>query len=124
MFGGIKFSIKQFLRAAKNLWLFVIFHQFLFLLPAIADPFSGPAVVVKLRAVGASGKASSESNIDIDKRLADLRDRLMQLHYASYRLLASKRELVPVKKKHAIKFLNGNVLTVRPFYVDKERVGM
>ncbi|MCB0330220.1 MAG: hypothetical protein KDD70_11160 [Bdellovibrionales bacterium] len=62
--------------------------------------------------------------ISLDKRIEDLRDKLVKLHYQQYRLLAEKSAVVPVSKRRELVLSDGHRLTLRPLYANDERVGV
>lgn len=72
-----------------------------------------------LRGTGAGGE-----HHPLSPRLQDLAPKLEKLPYGSYELLAAKTETVPIAAKRIIPLSDGHQLTLRPLYVQDERIGM
>jgi len=60
----------------------------------------------------------------IDSSLADLRPKLAQLSFTSFRLLCSKQERISLMHKAVIHLPRGQSLAFRPVYMDNKRVGL
>lgn len=90
---------------------------------------NNPTVVVQVRTIKASkpkdsGEGESSTEIEIDSRLDDIRGKLGQINYLKYRLLAEDQLSVRIKRKHSMVLKDHTLLTVRPLYVEDEKVGM
>ncbi len=72
-----------------------------------------------LRGTGAGGKHEP-----LSPRLQDLAPKLAKLPYGSFELVAAKTETVPIATKRVIPLSDGHKLTLRPLYVEDERIGM
>jgi hypothetical protein len=64
------------------------------------------------------------SEVVLDERLQDLQKQIQALHYTHYSLLSEKTAVVPVSKRRVLNLSDGHKLTVRPLYVNDERVGL
>jgi len=83
------------------------------------DPIlPGEAVSFAPRAKLASQEGS------FDPRLADLRSKLQRLNFRTFKFVTSERKSVPITRKEVLDVGMGDTLTVRPIYVEKDRVGM
>jgi hypothetical protein len=74
-----------------------------------------------------TGDASKEAGaaiLRIDQALKDLRPKLGQLPFSSFKLLASKEENLSLRKKEIVHLPNGQSLALRPMYMDHKRVGV
>jgi hypothetical protein len=60
----------------------------------------------------------------LDDALTDLKPQLALLPFSAFHLLSSKEEEISLKKKEIFRLPNGQTLTFRPMYLEKERVGM
>ena len=90
---------------------------------------NSPAVIVQVRTIKGSkpkehGESQSNREIEIDSRLDDIRGKLGQINFQKYRLLAEDELSVRIKRKHSMVLKDHTVLTVRPLYIDDEKVGM
>lgn len=60
----------------------------------------------------------------LEESLADLKPQLALLPFSTFHLIASKEQEISLKKKESFRLPNGQTLTFRPMYMEKERVGM
>lgn len=83
---------------------------------------------VVVRTIQASGaRPSSTPNAEaqtVEPSLVDLRPKLSLLPFSAFHLISSKEEEISLKKKESVRLPNGQTLTFRPMYMEKERVGM
>ena len=107
-------------------------------LNAFADPGKALTgnVMVHVRAVQAmdptngsddnetQAQAGSDSEIKCDRSIADLRSKLQQLSYKRFRLVDNEKRLIGLTHRETIALSGGETLTVRPLYVDRNRIGM
>jgi hypothetical protein len=102
--------------------------------PAWADEQAGDkntdtetTVSVFVRAIESTVPVSageSEADRKIDTALLDLAPKLSQLPFASFRLLASKRAQLSLRKRESILLPNGHSLAFRPVYLEGGRVAL
>jgi hypothetical protein len=64
------------------------------------------------------------SDVKMDQALKDLRPKLAQLPFSSFKLIASKEEQLSLKRKEIMHLPNGQSLALRPIYMDQKRVGV
>ena len=90
-------------------------------------------IVVRIRAIRASDKAAGEDGVEravpegalqIDSRISDISTKLKKLHFRSFKLVSSQREVVPLGKRETITLIDGNHLTIRPLTVENRRVAL
>ncbi len=85
-------------------------------------------VKVVVRTIQATGPRASSSGqtqtTSLDDSLADLKPQLTLLPFSAFHLISSKEEEISLKKKESFRLPNGQTLTFRPMYMEKERVGM
>jgi len=62
--------------------------------------------------------------LSLEESLADLKPQLALLPFSTFHLIASKEGEISLKKKESFRLPNGQTLTFRPMYMEKERVGM
>ena len=108
---------------------FVLFLSALSLSPSSEAQAMPRAVVVEVRTVEASGAIpqapQSLSPVSVvDSRIEDLRVKLQKLHYASFKLLGTQSQIVPLMQKGSLVLANGHSLTVRPLYIQPNRIGL
>ena len=60
----------------------------------------------------------------MEESLSDLKSQLALLPFSAFHLISSKEEEISLKKKESFRLPNGQSLTFRPMYMEKERVGM
>lgn len=93
-----------------------------------APVFAGDnqGVVLQVRVIKGSlpTQAGSARKFEYDKRLEDLRPELTRLRYASFSLVTAQRKVVRLAHRETIQLGDGETLTVRPHYLDPEKVGM
>jgi hypothetical protein len=94
-----------------------------------SDPTrSGSTIRFRVRTVQATGELLSDQNATdqrvIDPNLSDLTDKFKKLPFKTFRLMGSYEQVVPVKKKETIRLPNGDMLAVRPLYIDDHRIGI
>ena len=65
-----------------------------------------------------------EGVISVDKKLEDIRSKLLQLPFSHYQLLSAKEEIITLKKKNKFNLPNGQKLIFRPMYLEGEKVGL
>ena len=104
-------------------------------LAALAEQGSPGYVAVSVRVLKATnimseppGRALSfvanDRHIALDQRITDLRSKLKRLSYTSYRLLSSMQRDVAMTRRTVIPLGAGDLLTVRPLYIEGEKVAM
>ena len=76
-----------------------------------------------IRGVGSDEEGSSAPAV-IDDRIKDLATKLQRLHFREFKLISSQDKMVPMAKKLLVAISDGETLTIRPLYVEKNRVGM
>lgn len=89
-------------------------------------------ILVRVRAIRASQSINDAGNvkpiasqkIEVDPRLADISVKLRQLHFRNFRLVSNDQVAIPLRKKESINLTEKTVLSLRPLYVDDERIGM
>lgn len=97
---------------------------------AKAQDFVEPrGIVVHVRTVmgygtGAKAERSARAHVTVDKQIEDLRSKLETLHYSRYRLVSSDSKIILVKRKETMLLIGGQTLTLRPIYMDRQRMGM
>jgi hypothetical protein len=94
--------------------------------PSAAFPEKGGVALV-VRTVHASGHAAdTEKSISpqVDSRIEDLRPKLSKLRYRSFKMQAEDRDVIPLRKRRTFHLSCGHTLTVRPLYMEKERIGL
>jgi hypothetical protein len=67
---------------------------------------------------------TNEGVISVDKKLEDIRSKLLQLPFSHYQLLSAKEEIITLKKKNKFNLPNGQKLIFRPMYLEGEKVGL
>ena len=75
---------------------------------------------------GSTGQAPADQaeTPSLEDALADLKPQLILLPFSTFHLIDSKEEEISLKKKESFRLPNGQTLTFRPMYMEKERVGM
>ena len=68
-------------------------------------------------------KADTKS-ITLEESLTDLKPKLRLLPFSSFRLISRKEQEISLKKKESLQLPNGQTLSFRPMYMEKERVCM
>jgi hypothetical protein len=85
-------------------------------------------VKVVVRTIQATGPRASSSGqaqtTSLDDSLADLKPQLALLPFSAFHLISSKEEEISLKKRESFRLPNGQTLTFRPMYMEKERVGL
>jgi hypothetical protein len=95
-------------------------------------------VLVRVRAIKASELLDSTGLLDsagrepraqspklvIDSRLHDIENKLKQLHFRNYQLVSNEEVTIPLKKRETINLTEQTVLTLRPLFVDEDRVAI
>lgn len=85
-------------------------------------------VKVVVRTIQATGQRASSTAANeapsVEDSLADLKPQLTLLPFSTFHLISSKEEEISLKKKESFRLPNGQTLTFRPMYMEKERVGM
>ena len=85
-------------------------------------------IKVVVRTIQASGTrnlpADQSSPPTLEESLSDLQPQLVLLPFSSFHLISRKEEEISLKKKESFRLPNGQTLTFRPMYMEKERVGM
>lgn len=85
------------------------------------------AVVVRVRAVKATEEENAETSRsapNVDNRLDDIKRKLCKLQFHNFKMISSQETEVPIKRKQTLSLLNGQTLTLRPLYVEGDRVGL
>jgi hypothetical protein len=95
------------------------------------DSCEGPRIKLVVRTIHASGARagspqanSAETGVSVENSLSDIKPKLEMLPFSTFHLISQKEEEISVKKKESIQLPNGQTLSFRPMYMDKERVGM
>ena len=99
------------------------------LLPVLLSAEEGGSnVTLRVRTVRAAGAPppaeNTEHGYSIDRRLEDVRSKLLQLPYRSFKLLSTLDVPVSLLKKTTIRLDDGQLLNVRLLYSNGKRVGM
>jgi len=83
-------------------------------------------VKVVVRTIQATGSRTDPTNQSptVEDSLADLKPQLALLPFSNFHLISSKEEEISLKQKESFRLPNGQTLTFRPVYMEKERVGM
>ncbi len=85
-------------------------------------------VKVVVRTIQATGPRQSSTDTtqttSVEEAIADLKPQLNLLPFSTFHLISRKEEEISLKKKESFRLPNGQTLTFRPMYMDKERVGM
>ena len=84
-------------------------------------------VIVDVRTVRAENRlngADEQANPSIDSHLQDLRDKLERLPFRQFRIVGSERVKLPLKRKGTLVLVGGQTLTIRPLYMENEKVGL
>ncbi|MEY4668352.1 MAG: hypothetical protein RL518_1051 [Pseudomonadota bacterium] len=85
-------------------------------------------IKVIVRTIQASGPrqatAGESKPPTLEDSIADLKSQLILLPFSTFHLISSKEEEISLKKKESFRLPNGQSLTFRPMYMEKERVGM
>ncbi len=85
-------------------------------------------VKVVVRTIQATGPRQSSTDTAqttaVEEAIADLKPQLNLLPFSTFHLISRKEEEISLKKKESFRLPNGQTLTFRPMYMDKERVGM
>lgn len=63
-------------------------------------------------------------SIKLEESLTDLKPKLALLPFSSFRLISTKEEEISLKKRESLQLPNGQTLSFRPMYMEKERVCM
>ena len=104
----------------------------------------GRSAIVKIRAIRASGMDDGVKKADdpsaeasaaggaakpasgqaIDEGLDDISSKLKNLRYKHFKLVCNQQVEVPLMKKRTVYLAEGNSLTVRPLYIDEDKVGL
>lgn len=111
-------------------------HQFVPSSSNVAVGTPSGSVSVRVRAIRALG-AFQQGEIDassmtpaeerlqgLDPKLLDLKDKLAKLQYHRFRLLTQQAAEIPLRKKQTIPLISGQTLTLRPLYVDGQKIGL
>lgn len=94
------------------------------------DSCEGSKIKLVVRTIHASGprtttqESATDQKIAVEAQLDDIKPKLEMLPFTSFRLISQKEEEISVKKKESIQLPNGQTLSFRPMYMDKDRVGM
>lgn len=67
---------------------------------------------------------SDISTITLEESLTDLKPKLTLLPFSSFRLISRKEQEISLKKKESLQLPNGQTLSFRPMYMEKDRVCM
>jgi hypothetical protein len=95
-----------------------------------ADGCSGSgtgAVKVVVRAIQASGpidESATASSISLEDSLSDLRAKLTQLPFSSFKLISTREQQLEVKHQETVTLPNGQTLALRPMFASDHRVGL
>lgn len=87
-------------------------------------------VQIDVRVIQAQGRIEDPVASDkpipirIDSRLSDLADKLRKLPFRGFVFLEGEQRRVPVRKKSVLPLMNGQSLSLRPLYIDSEKVGL
>jgi hypothetical protein len=82
-------------------------------------------VVRTIQATGPRPSSTAEAHTPLlEDSLADLKPQLALLPFSTFHLISSKEGEISLKKKERFRLTNGQTLTFRPMYMEKERVGM
>lgn len=81
-------------------------------------------VVRSIQASGPKGSSSATAEPVIDETLTDLKQKLGMLPFSSFKLISSKEEQISLKRKETVRLPNGQSISLRPMYMNKERVGL
>lgn len=108
-------------------------------LPSRADDLENSGVLVHIRVVHALEKVEVDTSqvknastladenprvVNVDARIHDLAGKLQKLHFRTFRLVSSQREVIPFGRRETLNLIDGNQLTVRPLALDDKRVSM
>lgn len=95
---------------------------------------SAGGVVVNIRTVRALDKTDSgepgdkaqgaQEGIDVDGRLKDLSSKLQKLHFRTFKLIASQREILRFGRKEVVSLSDGNTVMLRPLSMENNKVGL
>jgi len=80
-------------------------------------------VVRTIQATGSRTDLTTQAPA-LEDSLADLKPQLALLPFSNFHLISSKEEEISLKQKESFRLPNGQTLTFRPMYMEKERVGM
>lgn len=69
------------------------------------------------------GKKFWSEPIAVDKRLGDISEKLGQLQYQEFHLIAERALTIPVLKRAPVDLVDGHSLVLRPLYVQGRRAG-
>lgn len=88
-------------------------------------------IKVSVRTIQASGprqlqptSGEQPAGVTLDDSLNDLKAKLDLLPFSSFKLIASKEQHISLKQRDSLHLPNGQTLSFRPIYMEKERVGM
>jgi hypothetical protein len=113
----------------RLLSLFILGALSLFSLTVHAeDACEHSKVKVVVRTIQATGSrppsAEQHTPPSLEESLSDIKAQLVLLPFSSFHLISSKEEEISLKKKESFRLPDGQTLTFRPMYMEKERVGM
>lgn len=86
-----------------------------------------PMVRVRIRMIRATPRRAGEperKKLKLDPQIADLESKLRDLHFKNFKLVGNEELSIPVKKRETVVLAEGNVLYLRPLYLENNRVGM
>jgi hypothetical protein len=87
-------------------------------------------VQIDVRVIQAQGRIEDPGTSDkpipirIDSRLSDLADKLRKLPFRGFVFVVGEQRRVPVRRKTTLPLTNGQSLSLRPLYIDSEKVGL
>ncbi|MBX7145633.1 MAG: hypothetical protein K1X79_14370 [Oligoflexia bacterium] len=91
---------------------------------------SAGGVLVNIRTVRALDKIDEKINettkatLSVDGRLRDLSAKLQKLHFRTFKLIASQREVLRFGHKETVALSDGNLVTLRPLSMENEKIGL
>lgn len=91
--------------------------------------YAQESVLIRVRLVRASDKSllgyrSFVAQTKLDPSLADLNDKLESLPFEHFALLSTEERRLPLKKRETIQFAGGQVLHIRPLYIEDSKVSL
>ena len=104
--------------------------SFLACLSFLESPaFSQDSVVVRVRMVRADDKSmigfkSFVNNAKLDPAISDLKEKFDSLPFEHFVLVSSEERTLPLKKKETIQFSGGQVLHLRPLFIEGNKVSL
>jgi hypothetical protein len=67
---------------------------------------------------------ATKVTVSVDRKLEDIRDKLLQLPFSHFHLVSARDEIMLIKEKNSLELPNGQILFFRPMYVKGEKIGL